>query len=99
MSLPLYPISICRTIDMDVLASRTLLLLISKGFLLPQYNAHLNHHSCLHRTGELRRPDDLVISRMYHHILTLLHQMMTGTVFAERADDDMKILTYRIYVR
>jgi hypothetical protein len=98
-NLPLHPITICSGIRIIVIASRTLVLVILKDFLLPQHNAHLEHHSCFHRIGELRRVDDLAIFGMYHCIVTPLHQLMTSTTFTEAADDGMKILQYRGLVR
>ena len=73
MHFPLNPTADYSGVQVNVVATRTFLLVVLKGHALPHENTHFKNHSCLHRTGEFPATDLLPVFGVYHSIVAPLH--------------------------
>jgi hypothetical protein len=89
---PLNPTPSVGSMPVEMVASRTFLLIILKGLILPQDDTHLESHSWLHRTSEFRTTDDLSIIWAYQFIITPIHVVVSDAILAISFYDVVKIL-------
>jgi hypothetical protein len=73
MHFPLDPTADYSGVQINVVATRTFLLVVLKGHTLPHDNTHFENQPRFHRTGEFQTTDLLAVFGVYHLIVTLLH--------------------------
>src|ERR1700691_2567639 len=92
---PLDPTPSVGSMPVDMVTSRTFLLIIPKGLLLMQNDTHLESHSWLHCASEFRTADDLAIVWSYHLIVTPIDVVISDAILAISFYDVVKILACR----
>jgi hypothetical protein len=92
---PLNPTPSVGNMPVEMVASRTFLLIIPKCFILPQDDTHFESHFGLHRVSEFRTTDDLAIVWAYHFIVTSIHVVISNAISAISFYDIVKILACR----
>lgn len=93
--IPFDPTVSLGAVQVDILASGTLLLVILQGPLLPQDNTQFEHHPRLDLVGKFQATDTLAVLGTYHLIITSLHIMTSNAIFAIAVDDMVKVLVCR----
>jgi hypothetical protein len=97
---PLDPTAIDSGVPVNIVASRTFILIVLNGLVLLQNDAQLKNHAWLYTTSKFRRTDGLGIFGMYHFICTSLHVVISVSILAIAFDDIIKSLTdINIYYR
>jgi len=92
---PLDPTAIDSGVSVNIVASRTFVLIVLKGLVLLQNDAQLKNHAWLYTTSKFRKTDGLGIFGVYHFIGTPLHVVISVAIFAIVFDDIIKSLTDR----
>jgi hypothetical protein len=92
---PLDPTAIDSGVPINIVASRTFILIVLNGLVLLQNDAQLKNHAWLHTARKFRRTDGSGIFGMYHFICTPLHVVISVAILAIAFDDIIKSLTDR----
>jgi hypothetical protein len=92
---PLDPTAIDSGVPVNIVASRTFILIVLNGLVLLQNDAQLKNHAWLHTARKFRRTDGSGIFGMYHFICTPLHVVISVAILAIAFDDIIKSLTDR----